>query len=192
MAFPDPSSATTVRDRILYTAASLFYREGARSVGVDRIIAEAGTAKATFYRHFKSKDDLVLAYLYLRHDSWMRWFARSLERACARDGVSFERVAQVLGEWFREPDFRGCSFINVLAEGQPSGEVLSLVQSHKADLQDALEALARRFGHTAPTEAAEEALMIVEGAIVRAQMTHDQAVVDIAARLLRRLDSNLA
>lgn len=192
MAFPSPASATTVRDRILYTAAGLFYREGARSVGVDRIIAEAGTAKATFYRHFKSKDELVLAYLYLRHDTWMQWFASSLERACAKDGVSFVRVAQVLNEWFREPDFRGCSFINILAEGVPSGEVLSLVQSHKADLQDALEALARRLGHPAPTEAAEEALMVVEGVIVRAQMTHDKAVVEVAARLFRRLDSGAA
>jgi len=188
MAFPNPSSATTTRDRILYTAAGLFYREGVRSVGIDRIIAEAGTAKATFYRHFKSKDDLVLAYLYMRHDQWMQWFARSLERACTRDGPSFERVAHVLAEWFREPDFRGCSFINVLAEGVPTGEVLSLVQSHKEDLQDSLESLARAMGHPAPAVRAEEAIMIVEGAIVRAQMTHDEAVVVVAARLLKKLD----
>jgi AcrR family transcriptional regulator len=187
MAFPNPSSATTVRDRILFTAAGLFYREGVRSVGIDRIIAEAETAKATFYRHFKSKDDLVLAYLYMRHDMWMQWFASSLDQACEKDGPSFERVAQVLGEWFQEPDFRGCSFINVLAEGVPTGEVLSLVQSHKADLQDTLEALARRLSHPDPLGAAEEALMIVEGAIVRAQMTHDQAVVTVATRLFRRL-----
>lgn len=192
MAFPSPSSATTVRDRILFTAAGLFYREGVRSVGIDRIIAEAATAKASFYRHFKSKDDLVLAYLYMRHDMWMQWFASSLERACTQDGPAFERVAQVLGKWFRQPDFRGCSFINVLAEGVPTGEVLSLVQSHKADLQDTLEALARRLGHPEPVAAAEEALMVVEGAIVRAQMTHDLAVVGIAARLLRRLDEATA
>lgn len=188
MAFPSPSSATSVRDRILYTASALFYREGVRSVGIDRIVAAAETAKATFYRHFKSKDDLVLAYLYMRHDMWMQWFASGLQHACAQDGPSFVRVAQVLGEWFREPDFRGCSFINVLAEGVPTGEVLSLVQSHKADLQDTLEALGRRLSHPEPVPAAEEALMIVEGAIVRAQMTHDQTVVTTAARLLRRLD----
>lgn len=188
MAFPSPSSATSVRDRILFVASGLFYREGVRSVGIERIIAEAETAKATFYRHFKSKDDLVLAYLYLRHESWMQWFAGSLQRSMEHSGPSFVRVAEVLGEWFREPDFRGCSFINVLAEGVPTGEVLSLVQSHKADLQDTLEALGRRLGHREPTTAAEEALMIVEGAIVRAQMTHDHAVVATAARLLRRLD----
>jgi len=125
----------------------------------------------------------------MRHDQWMHWFAGSLERACARHGPSFERVAYVLGEWFREPDFRGCSFINVLAEGVPTGEVLSLVQSHKEDLQDSLESLARSMGHSSPTATAEEAIMVVEGAIVRAQMTHDEAVVVVAARLLRKLDT---
>lgn len=188
MGLPNPAEATTVRDRILFTATGLFYREGVRAVGIDRIIAEAETAKATFYRHFKSKDDLVLAYLQLRHEMWMRWFVDRLETACRRDAPAFERVGQVLADWFREPDFRGCSFINVLAEGVPSGEVLSLVQSHKTDLQDALQALAQCVEHPAPLEAAEEALMIVEGAIVRAQMSRDPSLAMVATRLLKRLD----
>lgn len=188
MGFPSPASATTVRDRILFTAADLFYREGVRAVGIDRIIASAETAKATFYRHFKAKDDLVLAYLYLRHELWMRWFLDRLEQACDVEGPSFERVAEVLAEWFAEADFRGCAFINVLSEGVPAGEVLSVVQSHKADLQDALEGLARRMSHSQPAQAAQEALLVVEGAIVRAQMTRDESVAAVAARLLRRLD----
>lgn len=188
MGLPNPADATTVRDRILYTAMGLFYREGVRAVGIDRIIAEAETAKATFYRHFKSKDDLVLDYLRLRHEMWMHWFLERLETACAVDGPAFEQVAHVLADWFAEPDFRGCSFINVLSEGVPSGEVLNLVQSHKADLQDALQALAQGIGHLEPVEAAEEALMIVEGAIVRAQMTSDASIPWVAARLLKRLD----
>ena len=188
MGFPSPASATTVRDRILFTAAALFYREGVRAVGIDRIIAAAETAKATFYRHFKAKDDLVLAYLYLRHELWMRWFLDRLEQACDAEGPSFERVAEVLAEWFAEADFRGCAFINVLSEGVPTGEVLSVVQSHKADLQDVLEGLARRMSHSQPAQAAQEALLVVEGAIVRAQMTRDESVAAVAARLLRRLD----
>jgi AcrR family transcriptional regulator len=189
MLLPDASTATTLRERVLLTAAKLFYREGIRSVGIDRIIAESGAAKASFYRHFKSKDDLVLAYLYLRHERWMQWFTSSLERACDRQGVAFARVADVLAQWFREPDFRGCSFINALAEGSPAGEVLSLVQSHKAELQDVLEALAKRMSHPSARAAAEEALLIVEGAIVRAQTTHDLSAVPVAARLLARLDA---
>lgn len=188
MRFPSPASATSVRDRILFTAASLFYREGVRAVGIDRIIAEAETAKATFYRHFKAKEDLVLAYLYLRHDLWLQWFVGRLGQACDTRGVSFERVAEVLAEWSGEADFRGCAFINVLAEGVPTGAVLSVVQSHKADLQDALEDLASRMSHPHAVQAAEEALLIVEGAIVRAQTSRDESVTDVAARLLRRLD----
>jgi AcrR family transcriptional regulator len=188
MEFPSPASATTVRDRILFTAAGLFYREGVRAVGIDRIIADAETAKATFYRHFKAKDDLVLAYLYLRHDQWLQWFVDRLGQACDTRGLSFERVAEVLAEWFAEADFRGCAFINVLSEGVPTGEILSVAQSHKADLQDALEGLARRMSHPHVELVAEEALLVVEGAIVRAQMTRDDSVPAVAARLLRRLD----
>lgn len=188
MEFPSPSSAATVRERILFTAADLFYREGVRAVGVDRIIAEAETAKATFYRHFKAKDDLVLAYLYLRHDRWLQWFVGRLGLACDARGNSFERVAEVLAEWFADADFRGCAFINVLAEGVPTGEILSVVQSHKADLQDALKDLARRMSHPHAEQAAEEALLVVEGSIVRAQMTRDDSVPAVAARLFRRLD----
>lgn len=189
MPAPSPALADAPRDRILHTAAGLFYREGVRSVGIDRIISEAGTAKATFYRHFKSKDDLVLAYLYRRHELWMQWFSDSLARFCGKNGPSLKQVAYVLAEWFKEPDFRGCSFINVLAEGAHTGEVLSLVQSHKAELQSLLESLAESCGHTRPSMVAEEALMIVEGAIVRAQMTHEESVIAVAARLLARLDA---
>src|SRR6218665_2250806 len=75
--FIAPSADTTdlpARDRILVTAHQLFYRDGIRATGIDRIIAESGVAKLTFYRHFPSKDDLVLAFLDYRHDRWLAWF----------------------------------------------------------------------------------------------------------------------
>ncbi len=174
-------------ERILETAVRLFYAEGTRAVGIDRIIAESGVAKASFYRHYPSKDDLVLAYLRLRHQRWMASFADRLEALCASRGNGFERVAEVLQEWFAEPDFRGCAFINLLAEGGPAGEAFSVAQSHKDELQDCLLALAQRIGHARPRQAAEEALMITEGSIVRAQMTGDITAAAVARRLLARL-----
>ena len=177
----------STRDRILETAARLFYAEGVRGVGIDRIIADSQVAKASFYRHFPSKDDLVLAFLHLRHERWMNWFTQQLEARCHDQGPAFERVAEVLQAWFVEPDFRGCAFINTLADGGLPGEAVSLVQSHKDELQDCLQALARRIGHPAPKRAAEEAMLIVEGAIVRAHMTDDPGVATTARRLLAQI-----
>lgn len=182
----DPNAAP--RERIVETALRLFYANGVRGVGIDRIIAESEVAKASFYRHFPSKDDLVVAYLGLRHDRWMAWFTQSLEDACAARGPAFERVAEVLLEWFEDPAFRGCAFINAMTEGGAPGEAISVVQSHKDELQDCLLALARRVGHAHPVQAAEEALVVVEGAIVRAQMTGDaKGVTATTARLLAKL-----
>ena len=174
------------RQRILETAMRLFYADGIRAVGIDRLIAESQVAKASFYRHFPSKDDLVLAFLRLQHKRWMNWFAGRLEARCAAAGPAMERAAEVLREWFEEPDFRGCAFINTLAEGSAQGEAISVVQSHKDELQDCLLALARRCGHPQPERAAEDALLIVEGAIVRAHMTGDAGAADVARRLLQK------
>jgi len=176
------------RERILETALRLFYADGLRAVGIDRIIAEAEVAKASFYRYFASKDDLIVAFLRLRHDRWMQWFTGRLEARCAEQGARLERVTEVLQEWFEEPGFRGCAFINTMSEGSVTGEAVSVVQSHKDELLDCLVALARRAGHLHPRRAAEEALLIVEGAIVRAHMTGEsRAVSETAARMLARL-----
>lgn len=180
------------RQRVLETAARLFYAEGIRGVGIDRIIAESGVAKASFYRHFPSKDELVLAFLRLRHERWMHWFTSALEAACAQRGPALVRAAEVLQQWFEQPDFRGCAFINTLAEGGLSGEAIGLVQSHKDELADCLQALAQRAGHApqAAARLAEQALIVVEGAIVRAQMTGNAQPAQTARRLLARLDAD--
>ena len=68
------------RDRLLHTAHALFYRDGIRATGIDRVIAESGVTKVTFYRHFPSKNDLICAYLEYRHTGWMAWFGDALQR----------------------------------------------------------------------------------------------------------------
>jgi AcrR family transcriptional regulator len=183
-----PASAASPADRILDTATALFYAEGLK-VGIDRIIAEANVAKASFYRHFPSKDELVVAFLQRRHTTWMAWFTGRLEALCAERRPALALVADVLGEWFAEPTFRGCAFINAVADIGLSGEALAVAQSHKDELRDCLEALALRAGHVNAGALADEALVIVEGAIVRAHMTGDPAAAEIAGRLLARLDA---
>jgi AcrR family transcriptional regulator len=183
----DADVVASPRQRLLDTALRLFYSEGL-NVGIDRIIAEAGVAKASFYKHFPSKDDLIVAFLRQRHENWMKWFAARLEQLAFQRKPRMKLVAEVLREWFEEPGFRGCAFINAMASGGLAGEAVSVAQSHKDELLDCLRALAGRAGLKAPGELAEEALLIVEGAIVRAHMTGDPGVAKVAARALARLD----
>lgn len=168
------------RDRILWTAHDLFYRDGVRATGVDALIAGAGVTKVTFYRRFPSKDDLVLAYLDYRHDLWMSWFLDALTRA--RDAQSEDDrqraplapVVQAMREWFAEPTFRGCGFINVMAElGEAAPQALAKCAAHKTEMRAAIEALVA----PAPDERAiaEAAAIAVDGAIVQAQQGPDHA-----------------
>src|ERR1700712_4327962 len=91
------------RERILHTAHDLFYRDGIRATGIDRVIAESGVAKVTFYRQFASKDDLILAFLDYRHERWMAWFVDAL----ARHGGTPAALVPTLREWLSSAEFRG-------------------------------------------------------------------------------------
>jgi AcrR family transcriptional regulator len=187
-AMPTPSA----RDRILDTAARLFYREGYRATGIDRIIAESGVAKMSLYRHFSSKNDLIFAYLLRRHDQWMLWFRDAVTRRLAARR-NLDVVADALGEWFATEDFRGCSFINMVAEaGGGAGDDPRLVEqavAHKASLEDFIAEIARDLALSSPREVAEEAMLCVEGMIVRFQTAHGDGVVDAGRRLLGRLNA---
>lgn len=108
---------SAARERILSIAYQLFSRRGIRSVGVDEVIARAGVAKATLYRHFPAKDDLVLAFLERREQRWTRGM---VEAEAKRRGATAEQqllaIFDVFDDWFHTDDFDTCSFINVLLE----------------------------------------------------------------------------
>jgi AcrR family transcriptional regulator len=186
---PQPSA----RDRILDTAKRLFYRDGFRATGIDRIVAESGVAKMSLYRHFPSKDDLISAFLDWRHDHWSSWFTAAVDARLAR-GEGLGAVADVLGEWFGEEDFRGCAFINAVAETGATDDHRHLEQAvrHKQELERYLGGVAARLGLAAPERVAEEAMLCVEGMIVRAQMGPGPRIVDAGRRLLERIERDAA
>ncbi len=166
------------RRRILDTAAELFYREGVRGVGVDRIAAESGVAKMTLYYQFRSKDELVAAWLRRRDEEWMSWLESAVER---RDGSRLLAVFDALGEWFETPSFRGCTFINAHAElGSSHPAAAEIVASHKRSLAEYLANLARREGVAEPDALARELLLLVDGAIVTASIQGDSRIADDA------------
>lgn len=143
-----PAGHTTTRedavDRILDAAYELFSRRGIRAVGVDQLIERSGVAKATFYRHFPSKDDLVLAFLALRDQIWT--VDLIIADARSRGNTAEEQllaIFDVFGDWFQREDFEACSFINVLLEmgrehplGKASIGYLARIRGHIQELAE--------------------------------------------------------
>ncbi len=173
------------RDRLLHTAHRLFYREGIRATGIDKVIAESGVTKVTFYRHFPSKNDLVCAYLEYRHELWMAWFANALVRhGRTKKGVT--ALPPALAEWFGREDFRGCAFINSVSElGDTVPEVNAIARRHKQGMADLLATL---LPSATQAQDAQAVALVVEGAIVRAQLGEPvPAVLASVSRLLSGL-----
>ncbi len=173
----------SARDRILTTAHELFYRDGIRATGIDRIIARSGVAKVTFYRHFPSKNDLILTFLEYRHERWMNWFGESL----ARHGGNLGAVVPVLDEWLQNGDFRGCAFVNTVVElAEDLPEVIDVTRRHKSDMEAVLATL---FTGRPDGEALAESLAVaVDGAIVRAQYDDSAAALRSLARIVAGLE----
>lgn len=164
---------TPARQRILLTAHRLFYREGIRATGIDRVIAESGVSKVTFYRHFPSKNDLILAFLALRHERWMSWFTAALARHGAVS-VGLAALGPTLAEWFSSESFRGCAFIN--AVGELGLALPAVVDSSRQHKQAMTEVIASLLPPSEQRSADAEAIALaVDGAIVRAQAAADPA-----------------
>jgi AcrR family transcriptional regulator len=170
MSTPD-LPAPGARERILLAAHDLFYRDGIRATGIDRVIAESGVAKLSFYRHYPSKNDLVLAFLDHRHARWMAWF----EDALARHGGTPQALVPALREWFGSEGFRGCAFINSVGElGGAVPGVNEITRRHKADMAKAIARLLPA-GSASPSAYRQRRLLAtdlataVDGAIIRAQ-----------------------
>ena len=164
-----PSKESSARDRILLTAHALFYRDGVRATGIDRVIAQAKVTKVTFYRHYPSKDDLVRAYLAYRHDQWMAWLRTTLARQVASQPTPLAALLATFEDWWSSPDYRGCAFINAATElGSASPDILETVRRHKVDMTSALESLLP----SGPGRAgrARALALAIDGAIVHAQL----------------------
>jgi AcrR family transcriptional regulator len=179
LAGPGPLPDQDARTRLLETAYRLFYRQGLRATGIDRIIADSGVAKMSFYRHFPSKHALIDACLELRHVRWMAWLDARLAGLTSRDWLA--ALPDALDDWFRAPGFRGCAFINGHAEAGPDAPAMTVM--HKRELAVRIEQQCADAGLARPSEVAADLLLALEGAIVRAQM--DGA--DAAQQPLRRL-----
>jgi AcrR family transcriptional regulator len=163
--------ASAKRDRLIDTAIELFNRDGYRATGIDRILAESGVAKMTLYKHFCSKDALILAALKRRDARWRAWFRQGLARRAESPRGRLLAVFDALEEWFAQADFRGCMFIRAASEyGACDDPIHAASAEHQrlilADLRD----LAAAAGARRPAKLAREILLLVLGAIVATQV----------------------
>jgi AcrR family transcriptional regulator len=158
------------RDRIVETAYDLFSRHGVRAVGVDRIVAESGVAKMSLYRHFPSKDDLVLAFLQERERRWTNELLRAeAERRGATPAERLLAIFDVFGEWFAIDDFEGCSFINMLLEfDDREYRVRQATVEHLRNIRSFLRELATEAGAADPGALAHQWHILMKGSIVAA------------------------
>jgi AcrR family transcriptional regulator len=156
------------RERILTAAGRLFYSEGIHAVGVDRIIAESGVAKATLYTHFSGKDELVAAYLAEASAAW--WGTLGARMEPIADPVARAlAVFDALAEWFADPGFRGDPFVNAAAEfPDPTHPARRVVSQHRHWLADVLRGLAEEAGHPEPSVCAAQLQILHDGCMVAA------------------------
>ena len=176
------------RERILLTAHELFYREGIRATGIDRVIAEAGVTKVTFYRHFPSKNALICAFLEYRHRRWMAWFMEALQRhRSTSQGKGLDALVPTLAEWFRDESFRGCAFINSVAElGGTLSEVVKIARRHKQEMTAVIAGLLP--ASTQRKRETQAIALAVDGAIVRAQFDETpDAALKALARIVKSI-----
>ncbi len=183
--------AENARERILLTAYDLFARHGIRAVGVDRIVAESGVAKTTLYRHFASKDDLVVAALALREELWSRdWLQHEVERRGGPAPARLLAIFDVFGDWFRRKDYEGCLFTRALLEAAdrttpPAAASIAAL----ARIRTWLAGLATEAGVRDPAQFAGRWQLLMLGSIVQATAGEAGAATDaryVASLMLER------
>jgi AcrR family transcriptional regulator len=175
------ATTSEARQRILETADRLFYAEGVRAVGVDRIIAEAGVAKMTLYTHFKCKDDLILATLKHRESCVSEFFEGAMERHGRKAENALAAFFAALKDWFATPGFRGCAFQNAAIElADPDHPGTEYVRAYKRRFGEFLRDLIEKSIGPEGARLAPAVALLVEGAIVTAAIQGRPDAADVA------------
>ena len=164
------TSTSEARERLVAAAYELFSQRGVQAVGIDAIIERSGVARQTMYRHFDSKQDLVLAFLERREQLWTRdWLEAEVARRASDPRERLLAVFDVFDQWFRDPDFEGCSFINVLLEHPDGGHPIHrAAATYLAGIREFLEELARQAGIADAEGFSREWHILMKGSIVAA------------------------
>ena len=167
----DTSGAVEVRDRILETASALFYRHGVRAVGVDLVVERASVAKTSLYRHFRTKDDLVAAFLQREDEDFWSCWDRVAQRHKDDPAAELDAHLDWIGERAGRPNYRGCPQLNVAAEFPDSDHpARKVAAAHKRELRRRLKGIAEGLRVKRPDELAGQLTLLINGAFVSSQV----------------------
>jgi AcrR family transcriptional regulator len=172
----------SARERLLGAAEELFYAEGIHTVGIDRIIARAGVAKASLYDCFGSKDELIRAYLEARHAARRARLQQTLA-TCATPKERLLGVFDAMAESFAEPNFRGCAFVRASAEAKGGSSVASVCDDARTWQRELFLELARDAGVRDAETFAQQMVLLCDGAWVSAQMDRNAGAATAARKV---------
>ncbi|BCW65703.1 TetR family transcriptional regulator [Arthrobacter sp. NicSoilB4] len=180
--------AGQARDKILATAFRLFYAHGLRAAGIDTIIAESGVAKATFYKYFPAKDDLILAYLERVDGIWTGQLHAAAEAAGPAPEDQLVGLFDALTSACRRDGYRGCAFINAAAESASGTRVHERTVAHKEQIRAWIRDLAVQAGAQNPDQLARSLTLLLDGGLASGVLDADPAAAaaarDTAAQLV--------
>ncbi len=180
------TSAVKARERLLRTARRLFYGEGIHTVPVDRLVSEAEVTRATFYRHFPAKEDLVVAYLRATDADLRTAVAQATSQGDPRRDLA--ALLDLIGHTTNAPGFRGCHFINAAAEyPEADHPVRVAIDDHRAWFERTVTELAAKIGHPDPEYAGHVLVLLHDGALAAAQLDDPKVVRDTVIRAARDL-----
>ncbi len=163
------------REELVRKALAAFYRNGFHATGMDMLVAETGVSKTSMYKHFRTKEDLILAVLRLRDENFRNWLFRRMEELADTPRGQLVAMFDALEEWFEEQGFRGCMFIKASSEYQDAGHPIHKQSAeHKRMIEAHVTDLASRAGASDPAGLARQLLLLKEGAIVTAHLGHTE------------------
>ena len=168
------------RQRLLAAADRLFYEEGVCTVGVDRILQEAGVARASLYSTYGSKDQLIRAYLEGRSESWQALVAEALPARWDNPRDRILGIFELMTEWFATPGYSGCPFINASAEAAADDAVSEVRDRHRAWVRALFSRLGREAGAADPEALSAQLVLLCDGSMVGAQLDHSAAPGQVA------------
>jgi len=177
-------AATNTRERLITAAGDLFYRSGFQAVGMDSILSEVGISKQAFYKHFESKDALIVAVLEERDRVEIDQTLEAM-RVRGKGDPAKQLLAffEFLDEWFRSPDFRGCMFMHAATEFPAEHDPIhKAAVAHGEHLQRELAKIARQAGADDPEELASQLMLLVHGAVSAHHQTGTRAVAKAAMK----------
>ncbi len=187
-----PAMAKVGRERLVDVAIDLFYTYGFNAVGLDRVLAEAGVTKTTFYKHFESKDDLAIAALEKRETWEARAWKQAIEELAGDDPrEQLLAMFEVMDIWFNDEDFKGCIFINAASEfPNPSDPIHQIAAKHKRETRDWFRDIAKAAGADEPEAFADAYMMLVEGTLVMRQVHGRDDAARVAKSIVGKLLEN--